>query len=129
MVRHTFPDFVLNLIGMGGLGIASTSTPEPICAVGESSTLLFLLRGVILFLIFGVRGEPVALAVTFEPLAVFFSSQITFSYCGDDEAFRGRFLAIGDSIGGCEQSSKMVRLAKIRSTDNTSWSHDRFPIM
>ncbi len=84
---------------MGGLGAPSTSTPEWICAAGEFSTLLFLLRGVIRFLIFGVWGEPVALAVIFEPLAVFFSSQIIFSYCGDDEAFRDRFLRIGGNIG------------------------------
>lgn len=53
--------------------------------MGEIPTLLLLLRGVDFILIFGVWGDSETFAVTFSPLAVFFSTQRTLSY-GDDEA-------------------------------------------
>ena len=59
---------------------------RPAWVMGESSNILILLEGIVCFLTLGVWGEPEILAVTFGPLAVFSSTQITLSYCGDDEA-------------------------------------------
>ena len=59
--------------------------------MGEDSSFPILLRGTPCFLVFGVCGEPETAVISFEPLAVFFSTQITLSYCGDDEAGQGCF--------------------------------------
>ena len=62
--------------------------------VGEISIFLILYKGPICLLIFGVQGDLEAFAVSFEPLAVFFSIQMTLWYCGDDDAGRGLFPCI-----------------------------------
>ena len=59
--------------------------------VGEISIFLILYKGPICLLVFGVRGELEAFTVSFELLAVFFSTQMTLWYYGDDDAGRGRF--------------------------------------
>ena len=52
--------------------------------------------------------------MSFEPLAVFFSTQMTLWYCGDDDAGRGRFPRIrcterlGRMVGDREEKKLIV---------------------
>lgn len=93
------------IAAIGGAGVWPIPSLRPAWVMGESSNLLILLEGIVCFLTLGVRGEPEILAVTFGPLAVFFSTQITLSYCGDDEAGRARFPRIVGQIRGWVEKS------------------------
>lgn len=99
----TFLDFAFGLISRGGLSGPSPPGLESTGEVGGASNLLLLQRGVVCFLILGVLGEFETLAVNFRPLAVFFSTHTTLSYCGDEDTVRARFLGMRDCLGWCER--------------------------
>jgi hypothetical protein len=67
------------------------------------------------FLIFGVQGEFETFAEIFEPLAVFFSTQITLSYCGNIETVRAHFPRIIEVQGG------RAGWREKRSGERSSW--------